>query len=86
MRIRIVKQHRSAYERQVHESVVIQKNRGHHLLNSKAEFNRCALPRLALRMGEREFSERYMEKKRREEKLTVTEKIKNLKQNYRVFF
>ena len=48
---------RSAYERQVHESVLIQQNRMHHLLNSKSEFNRCSLPRLTVKLGDREMSE-----------------------------
>ena len=57
--MRVVKFHRSAFSRQIHESVVIQINRTkHHLLNSKAEFNRCALPRLGLKMGDTEFKER----------------------------
>ena len=49
---KIVKATRSAYERQVLESVIIQKERRHHLMNNKAEWNRCALPRLTTKMGE----------------------------------
>ena len=50
--MKIVKATRSAYERQVLESVIIQKERRHHLMNNKAEWNRCALPRLTTKMGE----------------------------------
>ena len=39
-KMRILSFKRSAYERQVHESVLIQQNRNHHLLNSKMEYNR----------------------------------------------
>jgi hypothetical protein len=42
--MQIVKATRSAYERQVLESVTIQKERRHHLMNNKAEWNRCASP------------------------------------------
>ena len=38
------------YERQVHESVMIQQNRRHNLLNSKSEFPRCSVPKLRLEM------------------------------------
>ena len=47
----------SVYERQTKESVVIQNNRRHTLLNSKSEFNRCSLPRLTVKLGEREINE-----------------------------
>ena len=36
---------------------MIQVNRKHHILNSKAEYNRCALPRLSLKMGDSEYKE-----------------------------
>ena len=43
---------RSALERQVLESVLIQEERkNHHLMNSKSEYNRCSLPRLTTRIG-----------------------------------
>ena len=59
--MKVIKFHKSAYNRQIHESVTIQMNRNHHLLNSKAEFNHCALPRLGLKMGEKDFKERKKE-------------------------
>ena len=49
---RIVKQARTAFNRQIGESVVIQNSKGHHILNSKSEYNRCALPRLTAKLGE----------------------------------
>ena len=51
-RMRVVKYHKSPFERQVHESVLIQASTKHHLLNSKSEFNRCQIPRIAIKMGE----------------------------------
>ena len=35
-------------------SVLIQTNRNHNSLNSKSEYNRSALPRLGLKMGDQE--------------------------------
>ena len=46
----VMRTHRSAMERQISESVEIQKARDHHLMNDKAEYNRCALPRLTTRL------------------------------------
>ena len=52
----------------------------HNILNSKSEYNGCALPRLTAKLGEENFSR--MEKERKEEKLAEKEleiKIRNLK-------
>ena len=80
-RMKAVKFHQSAFERQIFESVKIQLMRNNHtLLNSKSEFNRCALPRLGVKIGEKEFSKRkeeeYLEKKKEEE---IEGKINELK-------
>jgi hypothetical protein len=50
--MKILKATRSAYERQVLESVNIQKDRRHNIMNNKSEWNRCALPRLTAKLGE----------------------------------
>ena len=55
-RMKILGFSRSAYERKTKESVLIQSNRGHILLNSKSEFNRCSLPRLTVKLGESEIN------------------------------
>ena len=71
---------KTAFERQIYESVAIQENRLHNLLNSKSEFNRCAIPRLTLKMGEREMkeeSDRRKEEMKNEEELE--EKIRALR-------
>ena len=79
-RMKVLEFHKSAFERQISESVRIQNNRAHNILNSKSEFNRCALPRLGLKLGAREF-EKENEKNREEEKKekTIEQIIKEMK-------
>ena len=59
---RVMRYTRSAFERQLLESVFIQGNRHHHILNARSEYiilatqyNRCAIPRLATKMGEKDI-------------------------------
>ena len=82
-RMSAVKFHQSAFERQIYESVKIQSMRKNHsLLNSKSEYNRCALPRLGLKMGESEYKEKKREEEedlRREEELE--NKIKEMRKD-----
>ena len=79
--VRLLKTHQSPFERQIYESAVIQTMRGkHHLLNSRSEYNRCALPRLGIQLGEKEFKrsrdEDQAEKEREED---LERRIKELK-------
>ena len=64
---------RSAFERQVMESVLIQQElHKHNILNSKSEYNRCALPRLTTKIGDKEFNEwrrEKLEEKQKDEEL-----------------
>ena len=54
--IRVVKYTRSPFERQILESVKIQQERKEHfLLNSRAEYNRCAIPRVSSKIGESDY-------------------------------
>ena len=54
--MRIIKQTRSALERQITESVVIQEEqKRHNILNSKSEYNRCSLPRLTAKLGSQDY-------------------------------
>ena len=78
--IKILKATRSAFERQILESVLLQENVDHFLLNSKAEYNRCAIPRLTTKIGERLY-ERWQEDGREEKKkeAILEEKIRNLR-------
>jgi hypothetical protein len=70
-----------AYERQIMEAVEIQLHRNdHHLLNSRAEFNRSAIPRLGLKLGDNEYKERKGEEREEEEREeTILAKIRELK-------
>ena len=64
---------KSAFERQIMESVLIQQESSkHNILNSKSEYNRCALPRLTTKLGEEEFEswrKDQIEEKKKEEDL-----------------
>ena len=48
---------KTSFERQILESVTIQQNRHHHILNSRMEYNRCSIPRLSTRLGDREYKQ-----------------------------
>ena len=63
----IIKYTRTSFERQILESVCIQQNTHHHILNSRSEYNRCSVPRLSTRLGDKEYKK--YEKKLEEEKL-----------------
>ena len=56
-RMKVVKFHKSAFERHIHESVLIQASKPHFLLNSKMEYNRCQIPRISIKMDEKEIKE-----------------------------
>ena len=63
--IRIIKSSKSSYERQTYESSAIQESRKYHfLLNSRSEYNRCAVPRLMCKLGDKAYKryEKEMEK------------------------
>ena len=68
---------KTAFERQILESVLIQKARVHKIMNNKSEYNRCALPRLTAKLGERDM-ERWREEDRLEhqQEATIEEKIR----------
>ena len=76
---------RSAFERQVLESVIIQQESSKHtILNSKSEYNRCALPRLTTKLGEKDFAawrnEKLEDKKKEEDlerKIRIMRKERN---------
>ena len=75
--MRILKSTRSAFERQILESVEIQKARNQMIMNDKSEYNRCALPRLTTRLGEKELKKwREEDKIEMKKKATIEEKIR----------
>ena len=52
--MRVIKKHKSAFERQVQESILIELNQvDGNILNSKSGFNRCLIPRMTIMMGDR---------------------------------
>ena len=75
--MKILKTTKTAFERQILESVLIQKARAHNIMNNKSEYNRCALPRLTAKLGERDM-EKWREEDRSEHQLeaTIEEKIR----------
>ena len=80
-RMKVLKFHKSSFERQVNESVSIQSIRmGNYLLNSKSEYNRSAVPRLALKMGSRNVgTDRLKEAEEEEQEKSIQERIKKLR-------
>ena len=77
--MRIIKHARTALERQVTESVKIQEEqKKHFLLNSKSEYNRCSLPRLTAKLGNKDYDKIRQEELRqeKEEELRVREEIR----------
>ena len=82
---RILDKPRSAFNRQISESVTIQhQNQKNNILNSKSEYNRCALPRLTADLGEipvGRMEKELNEKKRKEkaEEKELQQKIRDLR-------
>ena len=59
--------------------MAIQSNKSHHLLNSKSEYDRCALPRLSVKLGEVTLASLEKEKKaEKEEEDALRNKIRKL--------
>jgi hypothetical protein len=78
IRMEIINFSRTAYERQIMEAVQIQHHRHHNLLNSRAEFNRSAIPRLGLKLGDKEYTDKSKEEKDEKEE-TLISKIRELR-------
>jgi hypothetical protein len=78
--IKVLKYARKAFDRQIFESVAIEENRlHHHLLNSRSEYNRSAVPRLVCKLGDSTYKkyEKEMEEEKEKEEGLVT-KIRSL--------
>ena len=64
-------------QRQILESVTNPKMRNNFIMNNKAEYNRCALPRLTAKLGEKELSKwRAEDKEEMEKEATIEENIR----------
>ena len=59
--MKVVRYTKSAFDRQICESVEIQGSRNHHLLNSRSEYNRCAVPRMMCKLGDQSFKKNEQE-------------------------
>ena len=80
LRMEVLAYPRTAYERQILEAVLIQQNKHQEIMNSRSEYNRSAIPRLGLKLGEKEFNERMKEEKEEEEREeTLKEKVRELR-------
>ena len=92
----MISSHYSAFNRQISEAVLIKKNEGKYLLNSKAEYNRCSLPSIRTsekksdwklsEMRDQEFEDgvKYIRKHRKKNlmlNVEIVEKKKNVKVN-----
>ena len=54
--MRVVQYTRTALERQVLESVLIQEEgKRHIIMNSKSEYSRCSIPRVTTKLGDKEY-------------------------------
>ena len=82
-RMKVIKFHRSSFDRQVSESCKIQHIRESNiLLNSRSEYNRSAVPRLALKMGSRNYVKDRKEGEQEDEKeRTIVDKIRRLRKD-----
>ena len=83
MRMKVLKKFKSSFERQIGESVMINHNMGLNvqLLNSKNEYNRCSIPRLALKMDKDELIEEYEEEQAEKE---MKRRIERLREKMRM--
>ena len=79
--MKVLKYHKSSFERQIDEAVKIQHNRKHNILNSKSEYNRSSIPRLGVKMGFKNFKTRqeYEDETRSDEDKKIEEKIRMLR-------
>ena len=53
-KMRIRSQHKTAFERQITEAVLIRKYAGPYLMNSKKEYNRCYIPQIEVKKNPNE--------------------------------
>ena len=80
-RMKIVSSHNSAFERQITEAVLIERNDGDYSMNSKLEYSRTILPKLKSKLGEmaEEDSPRVKKEKEIKEKIKIIQSEFNSK-------
>ena len=62
--MQILTSHRSAFERQIREAIMIENYAGNTLLNSKMEYTRCGIPKMILKVGNKDIESEDSEIKR----------------------
>ena len=67
--MKVLKSHMTAFRRQIHEAVKIQRNEKNSILNSKGEYNCCSLPRLTVKVGAKEIKEKEVEEQLTEQEI-----------------
>ena len=74
--MKVLRGHRTALERQIHEAVIIANSwdKGN-LLNSKHEYNRCVIPRISVMMGDQEQLGKKRTKGEEEEDMRLEEEL-----------
>ena len=72
--MKILSCHKSAFERQIREAVMIDMNAGPNLMNSRLEYSRCAIPKMSINLGNTKKQEDPLITKER----STLEKIKML--------
>ena len=62
--LKVLQEHKTAIQRQIHEAVMIQNHRGSILMNSKSDFSRCRISRLMVRFGNKDEKNKEEETRR----------------------
>ena len=57
----IVSQHRTAFDRQLTEAVEIRRRQGEKLLNSIQEYNKCYIPKITVKINEKDSKNQEIE-------------------------
>ena len=78
-RICTLSQHKTAFERQLTEAVLIRKHSGTKLMNSKQEYTRCYIPKISVKIGEKEAKNPDIDNENR-----VKELIKSMKNKWKI--
>ena len=52
--MKMISSHKSSFERQLAEAVMIQNYNGPFLMNSRLEYSRCYVPKIMMKLGEKE--------------------------------
>ena len=81
--MKITKCHKSALQRPVHEAVLIELHEGEPVMNSKGEYNRCKLPRLAVMFGDKESNSDERNESKEMSNLEIEEQINCRKESKR---